>query len=95
MILLKYARAHVFVTGDVRDFSFKYFAKEKSKHLDLKGWVRKLPSGEVEVLLEGLEEKIMEMLEWCKKGPAIFKDNRLRVEFSDYVGEFENFEIRH
>jgi acylphosphatase len=83
------------VSGDVRDFSFQYFTKEKSNHLGLKGWVRDLPSGEVEVVFEGLEEKIREMVEWCKKGPTLFKNNKLRVEFSDFKGEFENFEIRH
>jgi acylphosphatase len=91
---LKYARAHIFVEGDVNDISFNYFAKEKSNHLNLKGWVKSLPSGEVEVMFEGEEERIHEMVEWCKKGPSIFRNNTVRVEFSDFVGEFEEFEIR-
>jgi acylphosphatase len=90
---LKYARAHLFV--NVKDISFNYFAKEKSKHLSLKGWMKNLPTGEVEVVFEGDEDRILEMIEWCKKGPSLFRDNIIRVEFSDYVGEFENFEIRH
>lgn len=91
---MKYTRAHIFVAGDVGDMSFRYFTKEKSNILGLKGWVRNLQSGEVEVVFEGEEEKIKEMVEWCKKGPAIFRNNTVRVEFSDYVGEFEKFEIR-
>jgi acylphosphatase len=90
---LKYARAHLFVK--VRDISFNYFAKEKSNNLSLKGWIKNHPSGEVEAMFEGDEERIQEMVEWCKKGPSLFRDNTVRVEFSDYLGEFENFEIRH
>ena len=89
---MKYARAHLIV--NVKDISFNYFAKEKSKHLSLKGWIRSLPSG-VEAVIEGDEERIREMVEWCKKGPSLFRDNTVRVNFSDYVGEFDNFEIRH
>ena len=90
---MKYARAHLIV--NVKDISFNYFAKEKSKHLSLKGWVRSLPSGEAEVVFEGEEERIREMVEWCKKGPSLFRDNTVQAEFSDYLGEFEDFEIRH
>jgi acylphosphatase len=80
--------------GDVKDLSFGYITKEKSKNLGLNGWVRKLPSGEAEAIFEGLEDKIREMVEWCKKGPEILRNNTIRVEFSDFRGEFENFEIR-
>ena len=91
---MKYARAHVFVKGDVRDFAFKYFTRQKSAILDLNGWVRHLSDGEVEMVIEGLEDDVNKMVEWCKKGPSIIKENIVRAEFSDYVGEFEGFEIR-
>ena len=92
---MKYARAHVIVSGDVKDQSFRYFAREKTRLLDLKGWIKDHPTGEVEFVLEGLDDRVDEMIEWCKKGPWLFRDNRIRVEFSDFVGEFERFEIRH
>ena len=94
-MLLKYARARVLVEGDVKDFAFRYFTKEKSNMLGLKGWVKKLPSEDVEIVLEGLEDNINEMLEWCKKGPTLFKTNIIKVEFADFEDEFDNFEIRY
>ena len=82
------------ISGDVQGVSFTYYTRQKAKSLELKGWVRNLPSGEVEAVFEGNEDKIKEMIEWCKKGPWLSKVNNLKVEFSDYKGEFENFEIR-
>lgn len=95
MMLLKFIRAHVIVSGDVQGISFRYFTKEKSNNLGVKGWVRNLPSGEVEAVFEGMEDRTKEMVEWCKKGPWLAKVNNVKVEFSDYKGEFEGFEIRY
>jgi acylphosphatase len=85
----------VIVSGDVQGISFRYYTKQKAIILGIKGWVRNLVTGEVEAIFEGVEDKIKEMVEWCKKGPWLAKVNNVRVEFSDYKGEFENFEIRY
>lgn len=94
-MLLKSVRSHVLVSGDVQGISFRYYTKQKAISLGVKGWVRNLSSGEVEAIFEGLEDKIKEMIEWCKKGPWLTKVNNVRVEFSEYKGEFEGFEIRY
>jgi len=91
---LKLARAHVIVSGDVQGISFRYYTKEKAKNLEIRGWVRNLPTGEVEAVFEGFEDRINEMIEWCKKGPWLAKVNNVKVEFDDYKGEFDGFEKR-
>ena len=92
---MKFIRSHVIISGDVQGVSFRYYAKQKAISLGLKGWVKNLSSGEVEAVFEGFEDRIKEMVEWCKKGPWLAKVNNVKVEFSDYKGEFENFELRH
>ena len=91
---LKSVRSHIIVSGDVQGVSFRYYTKQKANSLGLKGWIRNLSSGEVEAIFEGHEDGIKEMIEWCKKGPWLSKVNNVKVKFSDYKGEFENFEIR-
>ncbi len=91
---LKLVRSHIIISGDVQGVSFRYYTKQKARSLGIKGWVRNLTSGEVEAVLEGHEDRIKEMIEWCKKGPWLAKVNNVKVEFSDYKGEFENFETR-
>jgi len=58
----------------------------------LRGWIRNLDD-KVEVVFEGSEDKVKEMLEWCKKGPSFAKVDDMKIEFSDYKGEFEGFNI--
>ena len=82
------------MAGDVQGVSFRYYAKQKANSLGVKGWVKNLPSGEVEAVFEGNDDEIKQMIEWCKKGPWLAKVNNVKVEFSDYRGEFEGFEIR-
>ncbi len=94
MILLKFVRAHVIISGLVQGVSFRSYTKFKAKALGLKGWVRNLPTGEVEAVFEGPEDKVKEILEWCKRGPPLAKVDDLKVEFSEYKGEFDDFERR-
>ena len=91
---MKLARAHVIVSGDVQGISFRYYTKEKAKNLEIKGWIKNLPTGEVAAVFEGFEDRINEMIEWCKKGPWLAKVNNVKVEFGDYKGEFDGFEKR-
>ena len=91
-MLLKFVRAHVIISGEVQGVGFRFHTRIKARNLDLKGFVRNLDSGEVEVVFEGEKDKVKEMIEWCKKGPdsALVKD--VKVKFENYTGEFENFE---
>ena len=91
---LKFIRAHVLITGDVQGVSFRYYAKQKANSLGLKGWIKNLLDGEVEGVFEGSEERVKEMIEWCKKGPWLAKVNNVRVEFGEYKEEFDSFETR-
>jgi len=87
-------RAHVLISGFVIDVSFRFYTRQKANSLGLKGWVRNLETGEVEAIFEGSEDKVREMLDWCKKGPSFARVDDVKVEISDHKGEFDDFEIR-
>lgn len=80
------------ITGDVQGIGFRYFIKEKARMLEVNGWVRNLADGKVEGVFEGLEDKVKELIEWCKKGPFLAKVNHVKVEFRSYKGEFSGFD---
>ena len=89
---MKFARAHAFISGEVQGVGFRFHTRIKARNLGLKGWVKNLDNGDVEAVFEGEEDKVKEMIKWCKKGPdsALVKD--VKVEFEDYSGEFEIFQ---
>jgi acylphosphatase len=90
---LKSVRAHVLITGLVQGVSFRSSIKRMAISLDLKGWVRNLGDDKVEALFEGPEDKVKEMLDWCKRGPPSSRVENIETEINNYIGEFESFEV--
>ncbi|MGE0269164.1 MAG: acylphosphatase [Candidatus Omnitrophota bacterium] len=44
---------HIFFSGRVQGVGFRYTTREMALRLGLRGWVRNLPDGRVEALVEG------------------------------------------
>jgi len=86
-------RAHVFVSGRVQGVLYRWETLRKARSLDVKGWVRNLPDGRVEAILEGEEEKVNKLLEWMQIGPEMAVVKSLDVDWQKYTGEFSNFRI--
>lgn len=88
-------RAHAVISGRVQGVFFRLETKHAAEGYGVFGWVRNRRDGTVEAVFEGSEENVMSVLEWCKKGPPIAKVSRVDVEWEDYIGEFNSFEITY
>ncbi len=86
-------RIHAFVSGRVQGVFFRATTKEMADKLGLKGWVRNLPDGRVEVVAEGSKEAIRTLIEFLKRGPPLAKVENIEIREEPYKGEFETFEI--
>ncbi len=85
---------HVRVSGRVQGVFYRAFTKEKAIALGIKGWVRNIPGGGVEAILEGEREKVGELLKQMKSGPSgamILGMELSELEYKDY----KDFEIRY
>jgi len=88
-------RVHVYESGRVQGVFFRYETRREARKRNVKGWVRNLPDGRVEALFEGEEEKVLELIEFCKHGPPGARVTNVEVEWGEYTGEFKDFYIRH
>ena len=88
-------RAHIFISGRVQGIFFRQNTQKKAQKLGVTGWVKNLSDGRVEIVCEGEKEKVEEIVKWAKRGPILAKVNGLDVEWQEYRGEFNNFEIRY
>lgn len=86
-------QAHIFVFGFVQGVGFRHFVKSKAKELDLTGFVRNLPDGRVEVLVQGSNEKIENLVKLCKKGPFLSEVEEVKVEWEEGSDKYESFDI--
>ncbi len=86
-------RAEILVSGLVQGVLYRYSTKRRAEELGLKGGVRNLRDGRVQVICEGTEETIRELIEWCKRGPRGAVVEHVDVTWDDSTGKFEDFRI--
>ena len=88
-------RIHVFVSGRVQGVAFRWVTSDVAIQLGVKGWVRNLRDGRVEVVAEGAEETLNEFLKFLHRGPRYAKVRDVQVEWLEGTGEFNKFDVRY
>lgn len=88
-------RVHIIVQGRVQGIFFRATTRDKARQLGLTGWVRNLDSDKVEVLAEGPEKEIAELIGYCKKGPEIARVDDIKVKFEEPKKDLRPFSIRY
>nr|MDO8061671.1 acylphosphatase [Candidatus Freyrarchaeum guaymaensis] len=88
-------RARVVVSGRVQGVFFRYTTRREAKARGVTGWVRNLPDGRVEAVFEGEEEKVRELVDFCRRGPPGARVTGIEVFWEEYKGEFKDFKIRY
>lgn len=62
-------RLHFLVSGRVQGVGFRYHARKEAQALSIAGWVRNLPDGRVELMIQGEESALEALVAWCRRGP--------------------------
>ena len=88
-------RVHVIIRGHVQGVLFRYSIKKNALVLGLTGWVKNKTNGTVEVITEGEEENLKELVKFCRQGPSRADVTGISVDWDEYKGEFEGFRIRY
>ena len=71
---------HGFVSGRVQGVFFRASTCEQAQRLGLRGWVRNLPDGRVEVLAGGPDAAVLELCEWLRHGPPMARVSEVRID---------------
>ncbi len=89
-------RSHAHVTGLVQGVFFRASTREEARRHGLGGWVRNLPDGGVEVLIEGEKVDVEHLVQWLWKGPPGAEVEKVDVVTNPILArEMESFEIRY
>ena len=68
------------VEGLVQGVFFRQSTKAKAIELGITGEVKNKPDGTVHITATGIESKLNELIEWCKKGPDMAIVTNVKVE---------------
>ncbi len=74
--------------------SYRASARDEAQRLGLRGWVRNLPSGEVEATVEGDAPVVERFLTWCRRGPPEAEVESVSVTEQLLDRPLPNFEVR-
>jgi len=82
------------INGTVQEVFFRNFVKEEADKLDVKGFIRNLDNGGIEVFAEGEIENVDNLCEICKTGPKHAKINKISISESSFQ-DFKEFKVLH
>jgi len=85
--------AKILVCGMVQGVGFRYFVYNKATRLGLKGFVKNLYHGDVEIEAFGERSLVEELIKEVKLGPRASHVTDVKVEWKDSDHDFNHFEI--
>ena len=86
-------RVHLIIRGKVQGVFFRASTRDKAKELGLSGFVRNKEDGTVEIEVEGDENQLQRLIDWCHTGPDLSRVDSVQLDWRPYLKEFETFTI--
>ncbi|MFA8298851.1 MAG: acylphosphatase [Hyphomicrobiales bacterium] len=81
------------IEGRVQGVGFRYFTSAIAKELDIKGYTRNTPDGNVYIVAEGEERDLNKFIIQCNKGPILARVTKL-ITKETKVSDYDQFRIR-
>jgi len=84
----------IYIDGNVQGVFFRAFVKENAERHDVKGFVRNLEDGRIEIFAEGEPENVDKVVELCKKGPKHSQIKKFEMKAENFQ-DFKTFKVLH
>jgi len=60
---------HLIIKGKVQGVFYRATAQDVAEELNVTGWIKNTPEGNVEIIASGSEEQLQKFIVWCRQGP--------------------------
>ncbi len=87
-------RVRIKVFGKVQGVFFRYSAKELADRLGVRGFAKNNFDGTVEILAEGNDAEVNQIVEFCKQGPEMSRVDKIELKEEKVRGDYDKFEIK-
>lgn len=81
------------VSGEVQGVAYRAFTRQVASRMGLKGGVRNLPDGRVEVDVEGSRKQVEALLDALRTGPPLARVDDLHIEWESPTDRYADFQI--
>lgn len=79
------------IEGKVQGVFYRAHTRDMAVQLGLKGYAKNMTDGTVEVLVQGSQEKIQELIDWCKQGSPSAQVTNIDVKWGEVDQELNGF----
>ena len=87
-------RAHLRIQGTVQGVWFRASMRTEALRLGIQGWVRNVPNGSVEAVVEGRREQVDLLIAWAHEGPEHASVDDVSVTWIEGGDVMDGFEVR-
>jgi acylphosphatase len=77
------------IHGHVQGVWFRESMRVEAERLAVSGWVRNLPDGTVEAVVQGTAHAVDALIAWARKGPPLARVERVEILAAE--GRFSGF----
>ncbi len=85
---------HLIVSGRVQGVFFRAKTKDTARLLGLKGFVRNLGNGDVEIIAQGEQNELQKLIKFCKTGPPGADVRDINIKYED-IEKLQGFDVRY
>ncbi len=85
------ARTPVREGGESKGVFFRAATQREARRLGVTGWVKNRNDGSIEIVCEGEEDAIKEIVSWANHGPSAARVEHVDVRWRGYTGEIYEF----
>jgi acylphosphatase len=86
-------RVRLIIQGRVQGVWFRDSTRREAMHLGVTGWVKNRRDGGVELVAEGPEERVKQLVVWSHQGPSHARVTHVHQTREEWQGEFDSFDI--
>ncbi len=88
-------RVRLRITGRVQGVWYRGATEAEARRLGVDGWVRNLPDGSVEALIEGEPTAVRALADWCRTGPPGARVRDVAASSEPVGDDLTGFRVRH
>ncbi|HEY2387845.1 MAG TPA: acylphosphatase [Candidatus Binatia bacterium] len=88
-------RLHLRIRGRVQGVWYRGAMQEEARRHGARGWVRNLPDGSVEAVVEGPATAVRAVADWSRTGPPGARVDGVDERAEPPSGEFVGFDVRY
>lgn len=86
-------RAVMRAYGDVQRVGYRFVVQDLARKIGVKGYVKNLPDGSVEIVAEASREIVDKFIDALKFRETPIDVERLDVDYKEATGEYEHFKL--